>query len=86
MNNHGEDGATLLTYAVATNVPMPMIQKLLEIPCFDLGLPDQRFRLTPIQLAKHLQVGQSERGAEMLAAAVEGSGQATGAAMWHAGH
>jgi hypothetical protein len=55
MNHPGEDGTTVLTFAIASNVPVRAFQKLLEIPCFDLGLPDYKFDMSPLQLATSLQ-------------------------------
>ena len=55
VNNFSEDGTTLLTYACAhEDVSLEMVKKLLEIPCFDLGLPDKKRGLTPIQLAERV--------------------------------
>lgn len=55
VNNCGEDGASLLTYACANrDISLPVIEQLLEIPCFDLGLPDRRSGLNAIQVA-HIQ-------------------------------
>ena len=54
VNYCAEDGTTLLTYAVAADVPLPIVKKLLEIPCFDLGLPDVKYQINPIQLAHRL--------------------------------
>jgi len=52
VNNCGDDGASLLTYACADpSIPLPVIEQLLEIPCFDLGLPDRKSGLNVIQLA-----------------------------------
>lgn len=52
VNNCGEDGASLLTYACADpSIPLPIIEQLLEIPCLDLGLPDRKSGLNAIQLA-----------------------------------
>ena len=52
VNNCGEDGASLLTYACTNrNIPLSVIEQLLEIPCFDLGLPDRKSGLNAIQIA-----------------------------------
>lgn len=52
VNNCGDDGASLLTYACADpSIPLRAIEQLLEIPCFDLGLPDRKSGLNAIQLA-----------------------------------
>lgn len=53
VNNCGDDGASLLTYACSDpSIPIPVIEQLLEIPCFDLGLPDRKSGLNAIQLAQ----------------------------------
>lgn len=55
VNTQGEDGTTLLTYAVAdARAPLPVLQQLLEVPCLDLGLPDRARGSNPIQLAYQL--------------------------------
>ncbi len=55
-NSFGEDGSSLLTHACANpRIPLPVIQKLLEIPCFDLGLPDRNSGRNAIQLAHHFE-------------------------------
>jgi len=52
INSFGKDGTTLLTYACSSrDTPLSVIEKLLQIPCFDLALPDHKFGLNAIQLA-----------------------------------
>ena len=55
MNSVGDDGTTLLTFAVVQRVPLCTLRQLLELPCLDLAVRDAKFHLSPIQLAHHLR-------------------------------
>lgn len=54
VNSFGEDGMTVLTYALASNVPSYMICQLTTIEGFDPCVRDVKFAMTPLELAHRL--------------------------------
>jgi hypothetical protein len=52
INDHGEDGTTLLTFAVASGVATDTVERLLEMtPCLDPTVRDCHFHMSALELA-----------------------------------